>query len=132
MKGTRVPLLDETDLAAKCNATRQLPVPDSSWKDSCTFQGVMAYSYNFTPRDRDRDASRVQLFQTLEFKESRKRSLWMSVTVHGVLLSVLLVIPLLFTDTIKLRYNTVLLAPPPQKEQVLEVTHYKEPPKPKP
>jgi TonB family protein len=56
----------------------------------------------------------------------------MSVVVHAVLLSVLLLIPLLFTDTIKTRFNTVLLAPPMPKEQVLEVTHYKMPPQPKP
>ena len=56
----------------------------------------------------------------------------MSVAVHGALLSVLLLIPLLFTDTIKTTFNTVLLAPPMPKEQVLEVTHYKMPPQPKP
>jgi TonB family protein len=92
----------------------------------------MAYSYDFTPRDRDRGDSRAELFQALEFKGSRKRSVCMSVLVHGVLLSVLLVIPLLFTDTIKMKFDTVLLAPPMPKERVLEVTHYKEPPKPKP
>src|SRR5215471_5399327 len=90
----------------------------------------MAYSYNSMPRDRDRADSRSELFQTLEFKESRKRSLWMSVVVHGVLLSVLLAIPLIFTDTIKVRFNTTLIAPPMPKQQVLEVTHYKAPPKP--
>jgi TonB family protein len=91
----------------------------------------MAYSYNSMPRDRDREDSRQELFKTLEFKESRKRSLWMSVVVHGVLLSVLLAIPLIFTDTIKVRFDTTLIAPPMPKQQVLEVTHYKAPP-PKP
>lgn len=56
----------------------------------------------------------------------------MSVAVHGVLLSVLLLIPLIFTETMKPRFNTVLLAPPMPKEHPLEVTHYKEPPRPKP
>jgi outer membrane biosynthesis protein TonB len=91
----------------------------------------MAHSYNFTPRDRNRDASRAEMFQSLEFKGSRKRSLWMSLAVHGALLSVLLLIPLLFTDAIKIRYDTTLIAPPPPKQQVLEVTHYKQPPPPK-
>jgi TonB family protein len=91
----------------------------------------MAYSYNSMPRDRDRDDSRVELFKTLEFKESRKRSLWMSVVVHGVLLSVLLAIPLIFTETMKVKFNTTEIVPPMPKQQVLEVTHYKAPP-PKP
>jgi TonB family protein len=91
----------------------------------------MAYSYNSMSRDRDRDDSRVELFKTLEFKESRKRSLWMSVVVHGVLLSVLLAIPLIFTETMKVKFNTTEIVPPMPKQQVLEVTHYKAPP-PKP
>src|SRR5439155_25946603 len=85
----------------------------------------------FRPCDHDRDGSRMELFRSLEFKDSRKRSVWMSLAVHGVLLSVLLLIPLIFTDAIRIRYDTVLIAPPPVKQQVLEVTHYKEPP-PKP
>lgn len=91
----------------------------------------MTNSYNFMPRDRDRDDSRAGLFKSLEFKESRKRSLWVSVAVHGVLLSVLLAIPLIFTETIKVRFDTTQIVPPMPKQQVLEVTHYKAPP-PKP
>jgi len=71
------------------------------------------------------------MFQSLEFHESRKRSVWVSVAVHGVLLTVLLVIPLIFTDAIRVHFDTVLIAPPMPEKQVLEVTHYKEPPKPK-
>ena len=55
----------------------------------------------------------------------------MSLLVHGVLLTVLLLIPLLFTDAIRVHFDTVLIAPPMPEKQVLEVTHYKEPPKPK-
>jgi TonB family protein len=81
----------------------------------------MASFYNFEP-----------LFRSLEFKESRKRSVLMSAGVHGVLLTVLLVIPLLFTEVIKIEYDTVLLAPPPPERQILEVTPYRQPPRPKP
>jgi TonB family protein len=56
----------------------------------------------------------------------------MSVGVHGVLLAVLLIIPLLFTDTIRARYDLTLLAPPPLRRQILEVTPYKLPPPPPP
>jgi len=55
----------------------------------------------------------------------------MSVGVHCVLVSVVLLIPLIFTDAIKLKYDVVLLAPPAPKKEILEVTHYKLPP-PKP
>ena len=94
---------------------------------------VMAHSHNSASQDRDRTGSSHDLFRSLEFKESRQRSLWMSLVVHSVLLTVLLLIPMLFTDVIKLRYDMTLLAPPPPKpERILEVTHYRQPPKPKP
>jgi len=89
----------------------------------------MAYSYDYKLRDRDRDDTH-ELFKSLEFKESRNRSVWMSVAVHGALLSILLAIPLIFTDHIKVRFDSVLIAPPMPEKHVLEVTHYKEPPKP--
>jgi TonB family protein len=73
------------------------------------------------------------MFRSLEFHQSRKRSVWVSIAVHGVLLALLLVIPLVFTDKIRVHFDAVLMAPPPPEKQVLEVTHYKAPPpKPKP
>jgi TonB family protein len=72
-----------------------------------------------------------QMFQSLEFHASRKQSVWVSIGVHGVLLTVLLVIPLIFHDAIRIHFDSVLIAPPMPKEQVLEVTHYKAPPPPK-
>src|SRR5262249_39619163 len=85
---------------------------------------VMAHSYSHTPRDRGRRDSRYELFSPIEFKESRKRSVWMSVAVHCVLVTVLLLIPLIFTDALKIKYDTVLIAPPPPMNPVVEVTHY--------
>ena len=82
-------------------------------------------------RDSAGSVSPDSMFRSLEFRESRKRSVWVSVAVHGVLLTVLLVIPLIFTDALKVHFDTVLIAPPMPEKQVLEVTHYKEPPKPK-
>jgi hypothetical protein len=57
----------------------------------------MAYSYNPIPHHGDRDESDHELFRSIEFTESRQRSLWMSIAVHGVLLTALLLIPLIFT-----------------------------------
>jgi TonB family protein len=84
-----------------------------------------------SPRDAAESISSGNMFRSLEFHASRKRSLWMSVVVHGVLLTLLLIIPLIFTDRIKVHFDAVLIAPPMPEKQVLEVTHYKEPP-PKP
>ena len=93
----------------------------------------MAYSYNSAPQDRDTHNSHQELFRQIEFKESRHRSLWMSIAVHSVSLSVLLLIPPIFTDAIKLKYDAVLIAPPPPRPKpVLEVTPYRQPaPKPR-
>jgi hypothetical protein len=51
-------------------------------------------------------------YQIHRIQASRQQSLVMSIAVHGVLLTVLLLVPLVFTDAIKIRYDTVLLAPP--------------------
>ena len=84
-------------------------------------------------RDSAGSVSLDNMFRSLEFHQSRKRSVWVSVAVHGVLLTLLLVTPLIFTDRIKVHFDTVLIAPPMPEKQVLEVTHYKEPPpKPRP
>jgi TonB family protein len=94
----------------------------------------MANSYNFSPRDRHGHNWNYEPFRPIEFKESRHRSLWMSIGVHGVLLTAVLLIPLLFTETIRMKFDTILIAPPPPPlKPVLEVTHYKlQQPKPQP
>src|SRR5437868_7059623 len=101
MRGMTMPLQDDHYRMSKSRYHRVLQPPIEAWQSSCTLQGVMAHSYNFTPRGRDRDDSRAEMFQSLEFKGSRKRSLSMSLAVHGALMSVLLIIPLLFHDAIK-------------------------------
>jgi TonB family protein len=91
----------------------------------------MERTNKLSPRDSVGSVSPDNMFRSLEFHESRKRSVWVSVAVHGVLLTVLLVVPLIFHEAIKVHFDTVLIAPPMPEKQVLEVTHYKEPP-PKP
>jgi len=75
------------------------------------------------------------LFQSLEYKESRKNAVLMSIVAHFALLTVLILIPLFLFDKLNVkRYYPVLLVPPPQHKEVLEVTHWKPIalPKPKP
>src|SRR5262245_59476728 len=92
----------------------------------------MAHLYNFRSLDPGEDPSGLEMFKSLEFKASRKRSVYMSLAVHGVLLMILLAIPLIFTDKMKIKYDMVLLAPIEPVKEVREVTHYKAPPQPKP
>lgn len=109
-----------------------LRVVDADRKAPYAVEVVVAQTHKFTPRDPSPEVSDKPMFQSLEFKESRQRTLWASLGFHGVMLTVLIILPLLFTGTIKIKYDTVLLLPPPPPKQILEVTHYKQPPPPKP
>ena len=60
------------------------------------------------------------LFKTLDFMESRKRFFGTSIITHAALLSILLVMPLIYTDTIKVKFDVVLIAPPLPKQQTVE------------
>src|SRR5690348_12695051 len=83
-------------------------------------------------RDGDSESLSRGLFKTLNFTESRKGFFVMSVTAHAVLLSILLVIPLVYTDTIKVKFVVVLTAPPLPKKQIVEPIHFDQVPAPEP
>lgn len=82
-------------------------------------------------RDTSVGGSDPELFKSLEHTGSRGHAFTTSVGFHIVLVVTVLLIPMIFTDTLKVKYNTVLLAPPSPERQILEVTHWKQPP-PKP
>src|ERR1051326_5948507 len=71
-------------------------------------------------RDGDPNILSGGLFKSLDFMESRKGFFGMSVVVHAVLLCILLLIPLVYTDTIKVKFDVVLVAPRLAKEQTAE------------
>src|SRR5437867_9028869 len=75
--------------------------------------------------------NRPKLFQSLEHTASRGHAFSTSVVFHIVLVVVLVIVPLVFTESLKVKYDVVLIAPPPPERQILEVTHWKLPP-PKP
>src|SRR4029078_9735693 len=77
--------------------TKDLCVLSTTGSPRAICSYVMEHSHNFTSQDCERSGSDYEPFKSLEFKESRQRSLWMSLVVHGVLLTVLLLIPMLFT-----------------------------------
>ena len=72
----------------------------------------------------------VEFFHGLDDLGAPRRGLAASVGVHIVVLAVLLLVPLLFTDSLKVKYNTVQIVPPPEERHPLEVTNYAPPPKP--
>src|SRR5262249_3559902 len=61
---------------------------------------------------------------------SRSTAFEASVIVHAVLIAVLVILPLIFTESLKLKYHVVLLTPPVEKQQPLEITHWKQLPAP--
>jgi len=74
----------------------------------------------------------TDLFGSIEPVGSRKRAFWMSVGIHFGLVIVLIVIPLIFTETLKLKYEFVELVPPLiEQKPIMELTHWKQPPTPK-
>jgi TonB family protein len=66
------------------------------------------------------------LFKTLNFTESRKGFFGMSLAAHAVVLSILLVVPLVYTDTIKVKFDVVLTAPPLPKKRIVEPIHFEQ------
>jgi TonB family protein len=76
-------------------------------------------------------STQPELFRSLEHTASRGTAFSTSVVVHIVLITVLVLIPLIFTETMKVKYEVVLIEPPMPQKQILEVTPYRQPtPKP--
>jgi TonB family protein len=63
-----------------------------------------------------------EIFQCLDYRERRSQAFGASLIVHVVLLFVLIVLPLFFTDSLKIKYNVVTIAPPVQKTEPLIAT----------
>jgi TonB family protein len=72
----------------------------------------------------------LEIFKSLEHTEKRGHAFSTSVIFHIVLITFLAIVPMIFTETLKVKYDVVLLAPPPERK-ILEVTPYRKPtPKP--
>src|SRR5262245_13248910 len=68
------------------------------------------------------------MFASLEYQESRARALWTSLAMHGLMLTAVLTLPLIFRDQLHLKpYDVVMLTPPPQPRQVLNTPPLKLP-----
>src|SRR6478609_9770810 len=78
-----------------------------------------------------RTSHNVEIFQCLDHPDSRRDAFGVSLIVHAVIVTVLVIIPLFFTDSLKLSYNVVTLAPPMPKIEPLIATTWTPAPKPK-
>src|SRR5262245_15208851 len=76
-------------------------------------------------------STQPELFRSLEHTAPRGTAFSTSVVVHIVLITVLVLIPLIFTETMKVKYDVVLIAPAMPDKHVREATHCRRPtPKP--
>jgi TonB family protein len=73
-----------------------------------------------------------EIFQSLEYRERRSQAFGASLVLHVVILFVVIVFPLFFTDSLKLKYEVVTLAPPVQKTEPLVATPWTPLPDPRP
>jgi TonB family protein len=74
---------------------------------------------------KDLDKGAFTLFQSLDFADARTSSFSTSLLFHAGLLLVLLTVPMMFTEKLKVRFDSVPLAPP---REVVKVKPLKQPP----
>src|SRR5215475_1364052 len=72
----------------------------------------------------------IEIFQSFEKPNPRASAFGVSLLVHIGLLLLLIVLPLVFTSTLKLNYDVLLVAPPVEKPQPPVETTYIPPPPP--
>jgi TonB family protein len=77
---------------------------------------------HFSGSTEERSPRTIEIFQCLDYPGRRSQAFGASLTVHVVFLVVLIVLPLFFTDSLKLKYNLVTIAPPVQKTELLIAT----------
>jgi TonB family protein len=77
----------------------------------------------------DSDMKNRELFQCLSEGEAPKAALGASVGVHGVLLVVLILVPLLAPQTLHVNYRATILAPPPPRPKPIKSIELKLPPR---
>src|SRR5262249_5098179 len=61
-----------------------------------------------------------ELFQCLSDGEMPKRALGASIGLHGILLTLLILVPVLLPQTLHLNYRTLMVAPPPEPPSELQ------------
>src|SRR5262245_1315314 len=81
-------------------------------------------------RQRNSSMQDREFFPCLKEASTPKGALGLSIGLHGVLLFVLILVPIMAPQTIRLRFNETMIVPPPPPRRV-DVTPIKLPPLPK-
>lgn len=74
----------------------------------------------------------IEIFQSFEESDSRSGAFGISVVLHSGILLILIVLPLIFTSSLKVNYNDVALIAPPLEKPVEPVETIAPPPRPDP
>jgi TonB family protein len=102
---------------------KPLPACSPAASKQCTEESTSSHAAeSLSNRDGEVQGS-GEFFHTLEDVGVPQSALWASAGMHIAILIVLLLVPLIYTESIKVKYDVSLLAPPmPEKPQPLEVT----------
>jgi TonB family protein len=90
-------------------------------------EAIMTRSHAQSTRN-DSVSKPRELFQCLSDAEMPKRALGASVGLHGVLLMVLILVPIVLPQTLHINYRTMILVPPPKPAPQPKVEEVKLPP----
>jgi TonB family protein len=88
------------------NGSKHKVTPNHRWDET-----------HFSGSSEGKSLRTVEIFQCLDHPERRSQAFGVSLIVHVVLLVVLIFLPLFFTDSLKLKYNVVTIAPPVPKTE---------------
>lgn len=107
---------------------KTLPASNPAASKQCTEEGTSSQAAAISNRAGEAQGN-GEFFHTLDDVGGIPRSaLWASAGLHIAILIVLLLVPLIYTESIKVKYDVSLLAPPmPEKPQPLEVTTWIKP-----
>jgi TonB family protein len=120
--GEKMPSLFNLAAHAKSPDERSLQASGSSSPIRCTPKRTFWQSTKPNPV-RGAAPENVEFFRTLDDLGCPGRALWASAGGHVAILLVLLAMPLVFTDTLKVKYNAVLIAPSAVERQPPDVTN---------
>ena len=110
---------------------KPLPASNSAASKQCTGETISTHGQETLSDLRPPAGATAEFFHTLDDWAGPRRALWASAVLHVTMLIVLLLLPLIYTESIKVKYNAILLAPPAPEKKPLEVTT-RTMPRPKP
>jgi TonB family protein len=120
--GRRVPSIFNFVSRSKSSDKKSLPASNSAASKQWTGETISTHGQETLQDLKPPAGATAEFFHTLDDWAGPRRSLWVSAGLHVTTLIVLLLVPLIYTESIKLKYNAILLAPPAPAKKPLEVT----------